>query len=69
MKNYNSDSEITKWMTEALNNEYTTIAKESKERLRKIGTKLIKEGYWREDISEAWMKLGFTTADIYDLYP
>jgi len=67
----NSKEAIQKWVEESLAKsvENNRITAEESKKLMDIAKPMIAAGLWRGDISEKWMSLGYTTADIYDLYP
>jgi len=67
---YNSKESLTQWMNDALHQAAENgMPKVTIERLRQAGAQKIAKGGWRGDVSDAWMAMGFTMADIPDMYP
>lgn len=63
----NSKENIILWAQNALIG--SKLTEVECEKLLKIAIDFANSGYWRGDISERWMSLGYTMSDIPDMYP
>lgn len=59
--------EIKQWIVKSLVDS-KDIPGEELQALRRIGDTIVHNGGFRGDISDAWRKRGWTTANIPDLY-
>jgi len=66
IKSWNDVDSIKAWVDGAL--AIAKISAAEKEELKRVGYVLADERNWRGNISDEWKKLGYTTADIPDLY-
>lgn len=68
MLNWNDPERIEKWAENALSGA-DTLSEGERTRLLSIARKMVSEGYWRGNISDAWRREGYGPAHIPDIYP
>ena len=69
-KGRNSKASLIEWSLTALEE---AVEKEGIDQMQANmchakALEVIRKGGWRGDVSEAWIKMGFNTADIPDMY-
>lgn len=70
LDDYNSKELILDWVHFALDPENApNVMPDDRVRLTKLAERLVERGFWRGDISAAWMKLDFTMSEIPEMYP
>ena len=67
MKACNSKEELMRWMENALDTS-EGLTEEEINGLAAAGKRVIDDGGWRGNVSEAWKMMGYGSADINDMY-